>query len=143
MPYLLDTVIISELRKKNRNPQVENWFNSIPPSQAYLSAITIGEIENGIIKQQRINPAFATELSQWLEGLIRNYADNILPFTMPVARRWGQLCGELGRTDVDLMIAATALENRLTVSTRNVRHFEPTGVQIINPFDAVLKHYDE
>lgn len=135
MPYLLDTMIISELRRKNRSIEVERWFHSISPDDAFLSAITIGEIENGIIKQRRINPEFSHDLTIWLEGLLQHYADRILPFSTQIARRWGRLCGELGRSDADIMIAATALEHGLVVATRNINHFEPTGVGIINPFD--------
>ena len=134
MPYLLDTMIISELCRKQRDKQVEQWFHSIPPDDLFLSAITIGEIENGIVKQERINPDFSRDLTLWLENILKHYPDKILPFTTSVAKRWGRLCGELGRADADLMIAATALEHGLIVVTRNVRHFEPTGVEVVNPF---------
>ncbi len=134
MSYLLDTMVISELRRKKRNKQVVNWFRSLSPDDVFLSAVTIGEIENGIVKQQRVNPEFANELNSWLENLLNSYAEQILPFSTPVARRWGRLCGELGRSDAAMMIAATAMEYGLTVSTRNVSHFKPTGVSIINPY---------
>jgi len=135
MAYLLDTMIISELRRKNRDAKVKKWFSSISPDDVFLSAVTIGEIENGIAKQLKVNPEFAHDLTIWLEGLLQNYSDRILPFTAQIARRWGRLCGSLGRADADIMIAATALEHNLIVSTRNVSHFEVTGVIIINPFD--------
>ncbi len=134
MAYLLDTMIISELRRKQRDKRVEQWFHSIPADSLFLSAITIGEIENGIVKQERLNPEFAHDLSLWLETILKRYADKIIPFTAPIARRWGRLCGELGRADADLMIAATALEHEMTIATRNVGHFEPTGVKVLNPF---------
>ncbi|HFD31411.1 MAG TPA: type II toxin-antitoxin system VapC family toxin [Gammaproteobacteria bacterium] len=134
MPYLLDTIIISELRRKQRDKQVEQWFHAIPPDDLFLSAISIGEIENGIVKQERINPEFSRDLSLWLENILKHYSDKILPFTTPIAKRWGRLCGELGRADADLMIAATALEHGLIVVTRNISHFEPTGVEVVNPF---------
>ena len=137
MPFLLDTMVISEIRRKNRNMQVVEWISSIPEDSFFLSAITIGEIENGIIRQQKVNPEFASELTNWLDSLLKHYGDRILPFSTNIARRWGRLCGELGRADADMMIAATALEHGLIVSTRNVAHFEPTGVSIVNPFNDV------
>ena len=129
-------MVISEIRRKNRNEQVVKWISSLPEDSFYLSAVTIGEIENGIIRQQRVNPDFANDLKVWLDSLLNNYGDRILPFSTNIARSWGRLCGELGRADADMMIAATALEHGLIVSTRNVSHFEPTGVSIINPFEA-------
>mgnify|MGYP000737131690 CR=1 FL=1 len=134
MAYLLDTMVISELRKKNTNKNVAKWLQHIPTDKLYLSAITIGEIENGITRQERINPDFAHNLKAWLETLLQQYAENILPFSTPVARRWGRLCSELGRADADLMIAATALEHRMVVVTRNEKHFSPTHVETVNPY---------
>ena len=135
MPFLLDTMVISEIRRKNRSNKVVEWIASVPADGFFLSAVTIGEIENGIIRQRRVNPDFSSELSIWLGSLLQHYGDRVLPFSTNVARRWGRLCGELGRADADMMIAATALEHGLIVSTRNVSHFEPTGVSIINPFE--------
>lgn len=135
MPFLLDTMVISEIRRKNRSKKVVEWIASVPADGFFLSAVTIGEIENGIIRQRRVNPDFSSELSIWLDSLLQHYGDRVLPFSTNVARRWGRLCGELGRADADMMIAATALEHGLIVSTRNVSHFEPTGVSIINPFE--------
>ncbi len=135
MPFLLDTMVISEIRRKNRSNKVVEWIASVPADGFFLSAVTIGEIENGIIRQRRVNPDFSSELSIWLDSLLQHYGDRVLPFSTNVARRWGRLCGELGRADADMMIAATALEHGLIVSTRNVSHFEPTGVSIINPFE--------
>ncbi len=135
MPFLLDTMVISEIRRKNRNENVVKWVSSLPEDSFFLSAVTIGEIENGIVRQQKVNPDFADDLTIWLDSLLKNYGDRILPFSTNIARRWGRLCGELGRADADMMIAATALEHGLIVSTRNVNHFEPTGVSIVNPFN--------
>lgn len=135
MSFLLDTMVISEVRRKNRNKLVVEWLASLPADSVYLSAVTIGEIENGIVRQQKVKPDFANELNIWLDSLLKNYGDRILPFSTNVARRWGRLCGELGRADADIMIAATALEHGLIVATKNISHFDPTGVSIINPFE--------
>ena len=134
MTYLVDTNILSELRRKNRDKHVEAWFRSISPDELFLSVVTIGEIENGIVKRERVNPSFANDLKNWLDGVLLHYGDRVLPFSTQIARRWGRLCGELGRTDADIMIAATALEYGLVIATRNVSHFKSTGADIINPY---------
>jgi len=73
-------------------------------------------------------------LQRWLDTILHRYEQRILPLSVSIARRWGQLSGELGHDSADLMIAATALEHNLTVATRNTRHFEPTQVSLINPY---------
>jgi toxin FitB len=135
--YLLDTVILSELRKKNRNAAVVGWFQAVAASDPYLSVLTVGEVQRGIVSQERLNSVFAQELTAWLNAVERWYADRILPVTPSIARRWGRLAGEIGNPGVDLLIAATALEHGLTVVTRNVLHFAPTGAPIFNPFENV------
>ncbi len=134
MPYLLDTDILSAIRRKQRDPNLEKWLNSIQSADVYLSVVTIGEVERGIIQQRRMNPEFAEELQRWLDTILLSYEQRILPMSVSIARRWGQLSGELGHNNADLMIAATALEHNLTVATRNTRHFEPTPVSLINPY---------
>jgi toxin FitB len=133
--YLLDTVVLSELRKRERNAGVVGWVQVVNAADLFLSAITIGEIELGIEKQRAPKPAFADELSRWLERTLRVYGDRILPLNVRVARRWGRLAARIGNKGLDLAIAATALEHGLTVVTRNVVHFEPTGAAIHNPFE--------
>ena len=134
MPFLVDTDILSAIRRKQRDPNLEKWFRSIHSEDLYLSVVTIGEVERGIIQQQRINPNFADDLQRWLDTILQRYEKRILPLSVSIARRWGQLSGELGHNSADLMIAATALQHNLTVATRNTRHFEPTDVSLINPY---------
>jgi len=135
MRYLLDTDILSAIRRKQRDANLEKWLRSITnPSNIYLSVITIGEVERGITRQMLINPEFAIDLKHWLDNILNRYEDRILPLTVDIARRWGQLSGELGHNSADLLIAATALEHNLTIVTRNTRHFEPTKVPLINPY---------
>lgn len=134
MAYLLDTDILSAIRRKQRDPNLENWLRSIDANKMFLSAVTIGEIERGIYQQQRVNPAFANDLQVWLETILCRYQSRILPLSVGIARRWGRLSAELGHCSADLMIAATALEHDLIVATRNTRHFEPTQVALINPY---------
>ena len=77
-------------------------------------------------------------LAAWLDSVIALYGERILAFDLPTARRWGRLCGALGHEGADLLIAATAIEHGLTVVTRNVRHFEPTGVRVLDSSLASL-----
>ncbi len=132
--YLLDTVVLSELRKTDRNPNLENWISAQRSADLFLSAVTIGEIERGIALQEAKSPAFAAALAEWLDRVLGLYSTRILPADLATCRRWGRLSAALGHGGADLMIAATALEHGLAVVTRNVRHFTPTGVTVFDPF---------
>lgn len=134
--FLLDTVIISELRKAKPDAGVMRWISKQEDDQLHLSVVTLGEIERGIEKRRKADPAFADTLAIWLENLTRLYSDRILPVTPGVARRWGRLSAQLGHDGADLLIAATALTHGLSVVTRNTSHFGPTGVDVINPFST-------
>lgn len=133
--FLLDTVVLSELRKRDRNPNVVRWLTGASADGVFLSAVTIGEIERGIVRQRAKDVAFAEALESWFDRTIQIYIDRILPVDTRVARRWGSLSARIGNDGADLLIAATALEHGLTVVTRNTRHFEPTGVALIDPFE--------
>ena len=133
--YLLDTVVISALRRPERHPQVSRWLQAQQPDAMYISAITVGEIRYGAERQRRTQPVFAELLERWLEYLGTWFQDRILPFDEGAANRWGALHAELGHTSSDLQIAATALHRGMTVVTRNVRDFAPTGATVLNPFD--------
>jgi toxin FitB len=133
--YLVDTDVLSELRRKRRNRDVVTWFGDVNAADLFLCTVTIGEIELGISRQRNVNPGFAQELSDWLDLTLRAYGERILPLSVGIARRWGRLAAQLGNKQLDLAIAATALEHGLTVVTRNVSNFEPTGVPVLNPFN--------
>jgi predicted nucleic acid-binding protein len=137
--YLLDTVVVSELNKRRRNVGVMQWFERQRPADLFISVISVGEIEGGIARQRSINPKFAVALAVWLDRVLMLYQEQILPFDLKAARRWGMLSAALGNESADLMIAATALEQGLTLVTRNVSDFEPTGVSIVNPFGPQLR----
>jgi predicted nucleic acid-binding protein len=119
MGYLLDTCIVSELRKKNCNPGLLAWM--------------AGEIRRGIELHRRKNPVEAGSLERWLLGLEMHYADRILPITALIADRWGRLCPQQPLPAIDGLIAATGLEHRLTVVTHNQADFRRSGVNTLDP----------
>jgi predicted nucleic acid-binding protein len=134
--YLLDTNILSELRKRKRNPDVANWIRTVPGSELHLSTVTFFEIEKGIERQRTVDPPFAEQLAEWQEFTLRAFGERILPLTVNIARRWGRLAAQIGNSELDLAIAATALEHGLTVVTGNTKHFQRTGVKLFDPFNA-------
>jgi hypothetical protein len=125
-------MVISELRRRERNRGVVAWLSGQRSEDLFLSVITLGEIERDISRKRSLDPAFAALLASWLDGLLLAYEQRILPVDLSIARRWGRLSATLGHGGADLMIAATALERGLTVVTRNLEHFQPTGVATLN-----------
>ncbi len=134
MGYLLDTCLISELRKTACNPGVAAWMSSIEPDEAFLSVITLGEIRRGIELHRSKDAKAAGALERWLLGLESHYAEKVLPISSGVADRWGRLSPHQPLPVSDGLIAATALEHKLTVATRNVADFQRSGVNTFNPF---------
>jgi predicted nucleic acid-binding protein len=133
--FLIDTVTLSELRKRERDPMVVAWFGRQRAADIFLSVISIGEIERGIARQRAADPGFADVLASWLDRVLTLYGERIVPFDLGAARRWGALRAALGSDSADLMIAATALEHGFTVVTCNVSDFEPTGAAVLDPFN--------
>jgi predicted nucleic acid-binding protein len=131
--FLLDTDILSALRKRQRNPRLMSWISAQRDADLFLSAITIAEIERGIFQASRTDPKFSEELARWLDRVLEHYGDRILPFDCHAARRFGALSARIGNDSPDLMIAAIALDRGLTVATHNLRHFVPTGVTTVDP----------
>ena len=134
--YLLDTDVISRLRRPHRHRRAVRWLSSQRSSDLYLSVVTVGEIERGITRQRLADPAFAGDLSRWLDQLLKIYSARILGFDVASALHWGRLTATVGNNSADLLIAATALSHGLTVVTGNTKHFEMTGVQTLDPFAA-------
>lgn len=132
--YILDTNVISAIRRPDRAPQVAAWLRGKAEADLFLSVITLGEIECGIRAQEVRNPAFAADLRGWLDRTLRLFGDRLLPFTAQDAVIWGRLSQDLGHSGADLMIAASALARGATVVTGNVEDFRPTGVLLENPF---------
>lgn len=133
--YLLDTNVVSELRKPRPHGAVLAWLQSLDDSQLYLSAVTLGEIQAGIELTREQDPAKASEIEAWLNQLAASY--NILPMTAEAFRAWAKLMHRKSDTLYeDAMIAATALNHGLTVATRNVADFQALGMAVLNPFEA-------
>lgn len=132
--YLIDTMVLSERSKAKPFASVLDWLQSIELEHIFISVMTIGEIQRGIHKLELQEGRTAAKHRNWLDATLGHYSGQILPVTLEISRRWGPLSHDMRRTDPDLLIAATALEHDLTLATRNVRHFEPTGVKLFNPY---------
>lgn len=136
MNYLLDTNIVSELRKGSRCDQrVAAWHHSLDAGNLWLSVLVIGEIRQGIELLQRKDPQSASHLAKWLDGLEKCFAERILPVTLSIAHRWGMLNARQPTAYIDGFLAATAIENDLVLVTRNTSDIKTTGVNFINPFE--------
>ena len=135
MGFLIDTNVLSELRKKDRaNAGVKRWFASVDSKGLYLSVLVIGEVRNGIERLHRRDPAAAENLDRWLSKVENDMAGRILPVTMPIADRWGRLNASDPLPVVDSLLAATAFEHDLTLVTRNVVDVQRSGIKLLNPF---------
>ncbi|EJJ7183595.1 type II toxin-antitoxin system VapC family toxin [Salmonella enterica] len=136
--FILDTNVISELRKAGdgkADSQVMRWLSSVNSRQLYLSVITLLELERGILRVERRDVLQGQMLRRWLDGnVLPVFADRILPVDVAVVRQCARLHVPDLRPESDTLIAATALVHGMTVVTRNVADFEPTGVAIINPW---------
>jgi toxin FitB len=135
MSYLIDTNVLSEARRPRASTAVMSWLASTPSQAKYLSVLTIGEMRGGVERIRLRDPSQATVLESWLEGIADEFRDRIVPVDTRVAERWGRLNAPEPFGPIDGLIAATALVRGWTVVTRNVRHFERSGVPVLNPFD--------
>lgn len=138
MSYLLDTCCISELVKKEPNPEVEKWIASQDEQSMYLSVITFGELRKGIEKLP--DSKKKKELNRWIkEDLNNRFKNRIIYITMDIANKWGEILAtaeKQGRSlpAIDSLLAATALVHDLTIVTRNTQDMDGSGVDIINPW---------
>ena len=138
--FLLDTNVISELRRPDKaDRNVVAWANAVPATNFFMSAISILEIELGARLIEHKDTAQGAVLRAWIDGqILARFEGRILAIDMAVAQRCAQLHVPKPRAERDALIAATALVHGLTVVTRNVSDFEPTGVPLLNPWDGPL-----
>lgn len=135
MSYLVDTNVLSELRKGQRcHPSVRAWFSSLPDEEIFLSVLTLGEIRKGIESIRLRDRTAARALDRWLRQLVSLYKDRILPVDQKVAERWGEMNVPDPLPVLDCLIAATAAVHELTLATRNVKDMARAGVPFVNPF---------
>jgi predicted nucleic acid-binding protein len=137
--YLLDTNVVSELRKRKPHQGVVDWVQRAPNESLFLSVVSVGEIQAGIEITREQDSHKAEEIEEWLAEVAQTY--NIVVADAPIFRRWAQLMHR--RPDhhlEDALIAATALVRGMTVVTRNVDDFEPFGVRVVNPFAKASVH---
>lgn len=135
MSYLIDTNVLSELRRKQPDPHVVAWMQVRPPPSMFLSVLTLGEIRKGIERIEDGNRKQA--LLDWLEMELPHYfVGRLLGIDAQTADRWGRLMASAGRPlpAIDGLLAATALQHDLTLVTRNTKDFEGLGVVLINPW---------
>lgn len=137
--YLLDTNVLSELRKARSskiNPNVDKWARSVPSSSLYLSTITILEMELGILLKERKDPVQGKILRTWFNDYVMPaFTDRIIPVDVAVAIRCASLHVPDPKPQRDSLIAATALVHEMIIVTRNVCDFESTDAKIVNPWD--------
>jgi predicted nucleic acid-binding protein len=133
--YLLDTNVVSELRKAKPHGAVISWFRALSDGDIFVSAVTIGELQAGVERARRNDAIKAVEIEAWVDQIAEDY--QVLPMDTKSFREWGRLSNGVPEHLLeDLMIAAAARVHDLIVATRNVRHFKQLGVRLFNPFES-------
>jgi toxin FitB len=135
--YLIDTNVISEIRKRDRcDPLVAAWYASIDEKSIYLSVLVLGEIRRGIERIRPTDPAQARALEAWLSQVTELFGVRILPVDQAVADAWGRMGAGRPLATIDSLLAATAKVNRMTLVTRNAPDVAGLDVPVLNPFES-------
>lgn len=133
--FLLDTNVVSELRKRRRaDPNLLRWFARNEAAEFWLSVLVVGELRRGVELIRRRDEVSAARLTTWFDSLMDDYADRVLPVTVAIAERWARITTPDPAPAVDGLLAATALEHGLVLVTRNVSDVARTGVPVVDPF---------
>ena len=136
MSYLIDTNIISEVRKGERcDGNVAAWYDTIDDGDLYLSVLILGEVRKGIERVRPRDPAQASALEEWLAAVREAFTGRILPVDDAVAEEWGRMCALRPVSTIDGLLAATAKVHGMTLATRNTADVGDLGARIVNPFD--------
>jgi toxin FitB len=136
--YLLDTNVVSELRKRERADQhVRRWFAEHEGDEFWLSVLVVGELRRGVELVRRRDAPGARRLARWLDQTTSDFGDRILPITFEISQRWALISVPDPIPVIDGLLAATALEHDLTLVTRNVTDVVRSGANIVNPFEPV------
>ena len=135
MKYLLDTNIISELKKKSPNQNVVNWFEGIDTDELYLSCITIGELKSGALKKSKTDVKTGKLLIKWIDGLMADYIEQILNIDLETCEILAQILNIDSTNAIDGLIAAQSLQSNMVLVTRNIKHFKMFDIKLFNPFD--------
>jgi hypothetical protein len=133
--YLLDTNVVSELRKSAPDSNLGAWYDRVPGSELFLSVLTIGEIRMGVERARRKDLAKAASLENWLTRLETAYGDHIVPVDTAIADTWGRLSVPDPLPVVDGLLAATAYDRGWVFVTRNAKDVRRSGVRVLNPFE--------
>ena len=133
--YLLDTNVLSEVRRPRGDKNVKRWISSVGTEDLYLSVLTLGEVRRGIDLLRRRDPAQAEVYEVWLVTVLRDYEDRVLPVDAEAAEEWGRMNVPDPVSIVDGLMAATARVRNMTFVTRNTADVARTGVRLLNPFD--------
>jgi toxin FitB len=136
MGFLIDTNVLSEMRKPSGNANVLRWAAQHHTNDLFLSTLVIGEIRRGIEGIRMRDPAQARQLDGWRDRVVATFGRRILRVTLKIAEHWGRLSVPDRLPEVDGLLAATAIIHGHILVTRNTRDVVRTGVQILNPFDA-------
>ncbi|HUR47405.1 MAG TPA: type II toxin-antitoxin system VapC family toxin [Candidatus Saccharimonadales bacterium] len=136
--FLLDTNVLSELRKQERcNPGVRKWFSSVRSEELFLSVLVLGEIRQGIERIRLRDPDQAKNLEKWLQLISTHFSESLIPLDEKIADQWGRLGARQPIPVLDGLLAATAIHHDLTLVTRDESGFHDTGAPVLNPFSKM------
>jgi toxin FitB len=135
--FLLDTNVISEVRKSRPTGEVLHFLRNTDASMLFISVLTLGELRRGAAIKKRTDAELARRLTEWIDGIESSFADRILAVNAAIARIWGELSADRSRPMVDTLLAATAIAHDLVLVTRNVDDMRDIQVEVLNPWQKL------